>query len=81
MAERVELKCSASPLCRRPAAKCCFECDEPYCLEHVTLFQFRLVGTNQRFSVCYACLVAYLEDPDRRRMITILTCRAVPPPP
>ena len=59
----------ASPRCARLTVTCCFECDRPYCREHLTPLQLRLPGHVTRFYVCSACLITYLKDPDVRRIV------------
>lgn len=58
------------PQCMQLTASRCFECERPFCRDHLTRFQLSLAGSVRWFSVCDTCLVAYLADADMRRIIT-----------
>lgn len=61
--------------CERQADTLCFECDRPFCRDHLATVRISVAACSGCYVVCVACCLEYARHPELRRLITI----ALPP--
>lgn len=62
--------CAASG-CERQADTLCFECDRPYCRDHLGKVRILAAVCEGSYAVCGPCCLGYLRQAELRRLIAV----------